>query len=550
MLLATTKYVQKQNRDLLDPDTKVLYRLGDYSTSDNITALAVHIEKKLIFVADTSGTVRKVSFDGNFDSKKPKKILRSKEANLTQIQHLSVDWLNDKLYVCDNQKVVRCDIDHNDQSSGGLSLETVLDGFTSTPGDLHVDPLNGYLFFTLNDGQKRGGLYRVDLSKLSGKPIAANDPEVQLVVREPTIELFTVDYANFRLYYPKISRGVSTVIEAYLDGTFSEDIRNEQIETSQFLHFKSIARFNNEFYWTNGSNLYREEHNPITKKFHHNGFPPEQHAYVCIRMYHPSVQPYPLPPASKVRNLKSIFEQRQAVIVWDKPSLVKGRSEGSWQKWNYELRICNTANQSDCYVNRTLDKPKSNILNLTPATSYELRVRPWSPAGNGTWSDRLINRTSVSQIERPHPLDMTYEKPSAPEIKDPDRSANIVTWSEAVGYGAKVYYELYAKESDQDNEWDMKYNGSSTQWFASNLSPERSYYLRVRAYTEYGYGQFSKKNTSFYYRIPSAVDGNDGLVALLGGFLGFFLILIVVFCIASSGKFTYLYIDIDKVKCT
>lgn len=537
MLLATTKNVQRFHLDILDPNSKTIFRLGDYSTTGNITALAAHIEKKLIFVADTSGTVRKVFLDDNFNPKKPKKILRGKEDNLTQIHHLSVDWLNDKLYVCDNHKVVRCDINHNDHSTGG-SLETVIDGFASPPSDLHIDPLNGYLFFTLNDQQKRGGLYRVDLSKLTGKPIAPQDTEVELVIREPTIGLFAIDYTNFRVYYPKIARGVSTVIAAYLDGKYLYDIREEKIETSHFYNFKSIAHYNNEFYWTNGTNLYREEHNPATDKYHHNEFGQDVNPYVSIRMFHPSVQPYPTPPESTVRNLKSRFEDNAAVVVWDKPSLVSGRSQGSWQNWHYELRICNTMNQSDCYVNRTLDTPKSIIVNLTPETTYEIHVRAWSPAGNGKWSERLTNKTLASTTAVPHLLLGTmFGKPSAPEIKEADLNSNIVTWSKAEGYGAsRVYYELYAKELDEEHDWQLMYNGSAKQWFATNLSPERSYNLKVRAQTEYGYGPYSKKNITFFYRIPSAVDGNDGLVALFGGFLGFFILLMIVFCIASSGK--------------
>ncbi|KFM82026.1 hypothetical protein X975_09543, partial [Stegodyphus mimosarum] len=54
---------------------------------------------------------------------------------------LSLDWLNGKLYMAEDKQITRCDID-------GSNFEVVVGDMENRAKDLHVDPLNGYLYWT------------------------------------------------------------------------------------------------------------------------------------------------------------------------------------------------------------------------------------------------------------------------------------------------------------------------------------------------------------------------------------------------------------------
>lgn len=60
-----------------------------------------------------------------------------------------------------------------------------------------------YLFWIVNEGSKRGGLYRVDLADLNDGPLSARDEssrKIQRIFHHRNLGAFKVDYSNSRVF--------------------------------------------------------------------------------------------------------------------------------------------------------------------------------------------------------------------------------------------------------------------------------------------------------------------------------------------------------------
>lgn len=508
LVYATTKNIHRRGHDVFEaPET--LFRINDHAPQRNITALDVNYHKNMVFWADSSGDVRRMTLEetkGSF--KQYRAILRGGQVNLTQINHISVDWLNDKLYVAGNSKLAR----FNYLEGQTVSYEVLID-CESKPLDLHVDPLNGYLFFTLSGppDSMMAGLYRVDLSlfdkrtHMYTKPLSVHHSDVRLIIREPTISVFVVDYADFHIYYPRLLRpdNTSTIISSMLDGTYKQDMRADLVHASKFGVMQSIAHFDKTFAWTNGSSvLLMEEFNPRDQKYYHN----EYHLHysepiVALSVWHADAQPYPRP-RNPPRELKSLFLTNEATVIWSKPALLVGRSEGAWQKWVYEMSIRSMANKSEEHIASKILTERVEIKHLTPGTEYVIRVRAISPAGKGDWSDVLINKTLKETELPPKEMIQWGRPPVTPEIKEDELRHNRIAWNAAESYGATtVSYELQIREADADKApWRTVYNGTHLQYNLSrdmHMLYDHTYNLRLRARSEFGEGDFSKRNVTF-----------------------------------------------------
>lgn len=92
--------------------------------------MAYHVRKGIIFVSDSLGRVLSV------------KDHESKVILATELtpHSLSVDWLNDQLYVLGQSgsrwEVARCQLD-------GTGITVAVAGLISKPLHIHVDPYNG-----------------------------------------------------------------------------------------------------------------------------------------------------------------------------------------------------------------------------------------------------------------------------------------------------------------------------------------------------------------------------------------------------------------------
>lgn len=371
VIFATNNEIRKQDpADIFE--SKVLFRLTDFSKTETIGGLAIHIERRYVFVSDSSRTIRRISLKET--SKQTRSILKNR---LTQPSHLSVDWLNDKLYIVDDSGISRCNLD-------GQHFENVIISSEGQISDMKVDPYNGYLYW-ISRGE---GLRRVDLALLDINHLDEHD--TQLIFQDSWVTNFAVDYDNYRLYLPlKRERSIFSLT---IDGFDLMDIRNNAQKAELLEDVNNLVFYNNLFYWTTGGHVFLEEYDPNSSVYHHNSVQVENtDKIVALLIQDERCQPYPVP-LNPVINVQAIFLDTSAKIFWDKPKLLGGIGLGAWQQWSFEVNIEEMLSGHKG-VQRGLNQTDCVAHELKPATDYSIKVRAYSKAGNGTWSAKFHGKT-------------------------------------------------------------------------------------------------------------------------------------------------------------
>ncbi|KAJ8934365.1 hypothetical protein NQ314_013406 [Rhamnusium bicolor] len=107
------------------------------STPAELQSIGIHISKKLIFIADTDGYVSKIPMEQ--DSKNKIHILKPQNLDFIPLD-ITVDWLNDQLYILGEVKyqisryiIKRCNLD-------GESLTVAYAGLSKKPFSIQIDP--------------------------------------------------------------------------------------------------------------------------------------------------------------------------------------------------------------------------------------------------------------------------------------------------------------------------------------------------------------------------------------------------------------------------
>jgi len=149
-----------------------------------------------------------------------------------------------------------------------------------------------YLFW-VQQGED-GGLYRLDLADLSDHgPI--NNPVHFRIVSGDQMTAFTVDYPNFRIFFPDETR--NSLMSVYLDGKDLRDIRQntqqQQVGSMQFVDVHSMALYDGILYWTNGRHVNFEEYDPIVNQYVHNEVFIDGKHFTGLNIWHPTSQPQP-----------------------------------------------------------------------------------------------------------------------------------------------------------------------------------------------------------------------------------------------------------------
>ncbi|XP_064613642.1 proto-oncogene tyrosine-protein kinase ROS-like [Liolophura sinensis] len=331
-----------------------------------LTGIGVHVEKELLFVSDSVGKVMRISLGD-------KRLRIAVYPMLIQPESLTVDWLNDDIYVVSQNKIYRCAVEKTD-------CQVALDGLDMTPTDIKVDPINGFLYFTI--AAEGHGLYRVDMADLDG----TDKPKRKLIIRNELLSSFTIDYQNIQLYFPNDSQ--NTMLATFLDGSDVSNIRPNVIRPD-FHHVVSMVYHQGLFYWTNGNVVLQEEYDPRRKSYRHNSMPFFENHFRGFNMLHPSAQPKPVPhsPPSRV---EVVFSDRKAFITWGKPPLMNYQGRGAWNTWGYEVMVSDP--QGKNLSNLTYDL-ELVIQGLSPGVKYHVNIRATSPEGDGPWSEAFIGTT-------------------------------------------------------------------------------------------------------------------------------------------------------------
>lgn len=377
LFLASTKEVARRNTELL-LDEDIIYHLTDYNDNANITGMAIHVLKKYLFVSDTSGAVRRIFLKENSFNQVLRIINGSNNPS-----HLSIDWLNDKLYWIEDNRICRCNLD-------GEFIETVISGFRHRPLDMKVDPYNGYLYFLLNDAHNNTGLYRLDLAFITGER-KLNHANVQLIYQNQRISTFAVNYFNYRIYFPVASS--KSIFSITIDGKDAVNIRDNSNSADVFVDIENMIIYNRKLYFTKGENISWEEYHEEEKMYYHNVYNTETRLVSLLLMDYQS-QPYPIP-LNPVENVQVVFLDTSAKIYWEKPGLFGGSGRGAWQDWKYEVHIEET-DTDVVHLGVVNNRTNCDAFELKPNAEYRIKVRAFSIAGKGAWSNVFQGRTLPS----------------------------------------------------------------------------------------------------------------------------------------------------------
>ena len=557
LISATEKVVYRYSFGIEQPTP--IFRLTDYTSVDNITSLGMHKEKDLIFLGDSSGTIRRLNISTSNQIKASKTIFRGKQDNnVTRITQISVDWLNNFVYFASDSKISRVDL------TGDLTtLQDLVVGFDDGPArtglegpfNVQVDPVNGYLLWSLK-GTEKGGIYRLDLISFNGKSQSGHhhhlrgsdkdDKEpihyqtVPLLIREPDIPVFTLDYLGHKILFPRTTASGVTIV-SYADGKHEKEERNQDnINKSLFSNFKDMVYLNNLIYWTNGTNFYREEYHAMTKTYYHTEFnlPSVQGDIVSCLLFDQQLQPTPIPKTT-VTELTAVLSDTTANVNWHVPNIMAGQGHGAWNSWLYEIAVRNATAKNDTLQDNLKDL-HTRIIALSPDTEYVFKVRAYSKAGKGPWSTPVMRQTKKRR-EVPG-----SSVPETPNITI-DASRNTITWTRSASrFGEAVEYELMLRDTDDaPNVWKSVYNGTLLYWYVSNVAQGKNYNIRVRAVSQYGESEWSP-DKNFYYapaensnpaKQEHPSSGHNVVIPFLACLLLFILVIPCIYYFIDSGMF-------------
>lgn len=179
----------------------------------NITGVAIHYAKKFLFIADDGGYINRASLElGNTESSI---IIDPRDGFNFNPLLLSVDWLNDHLYILGRRhngtltmyEICRCSLD-------GTGMTVATGGLFQLPIHFDVDPFNGYLYWMISGRSADSGLYRLDLAEISNGVKHEGKPVHIFLNSNPGA--FVIDHRLSKVFVPLQDN--NTVVSVAFDG--------------------------------------------------------------------------------------------------------------------------------------------------------------------------------------------------------------------------------------------------------------------------------------------------------------------------------------------
>ncbi|XP_060592485.1 proto-oncogene tyrosine-protein kinase ROS-like isoform X2 [Ruditapes philippinarum] len=373
LILGAENCVVKQNLEVLAQDAKtVLKRPKSILTM----GVGVHVKRELVLVSDDSGQVTLVNIDGET-------LKEDMYPMLGQPTAIDVDWLHNKAYVIDGHRIYQCTIIIDDWNQCIVALDLV----PNPPHELKVDPINGYLYYTLSN---KAGLYSVPLIDFSQR----SEPDPTLVI-PVELQTFFIDYENLLLFYPNNTH--NTVMSAYLDGTGVTDMRQGSVARPHFLKTESIVYYDEKFFWTNGSKVFSEAFDLGNRTYYHHSLAFWEKHFTGFNLYYPNSQPVPVP-LNAPGDVQVLFTAYKAIVEWTAPEKLIFQGEGAYSQWLYDVSILQDDGSKN-EIQETSQKKKFVVSNLEPDTIFQVKVRAKSSSGAGPWSTVFHGRTLKAEFD-------------------------------------------------------------------------------------------------------------------------------------------------------
>ncbi|KAG8223272.1 hypothetical protein J437_LFUL001549 [Ladona fulva] len=543
LILGSHHSVIRQVADVLDEPVLV------YKSSHLIKGVGLHIAKDLLFVSDGAGIIWCMPLGGSLPtsgspivltdgnnrrgingafgvSPMPSTVITSTQLGCNPLD-LSVDWLNDHLYILgevnlgeesvigDPQtwQVARCRLD-------GSGLTIAYAGFPTKPRHFEVDPYNGYLFWVLPGGWARGGgLYRIDLADISNG--VRHEVTPMLLMAGSDLGAFTVDHSGFRLLVPDHIQ--NTVFSVSLDGKEKTNLRGNT-QQPMFKHVVSLSWAAGLFYWTDGQDVLTEEFHPNLRAYFHSTYPAllGNQPFTSVALAFPSAQPLPVP-VNPPTQLQAVMGATKAKVSWQVPHLIGMQGKGAWQNWSYELQVKEEINgvivlhkdiitpvlgsaSSTSIMSLTNSMPTTTVPvhGLKPDTPYVLKARAYTARGRGPWSAEFRGRTlrqsswraSASLPERKSEEEKYEESGKKGETQGSvaDGGAPMVLWSADAGLMASdITGDTVSMLIHKDNLKETAPHGGNfyvqdVSWLGSDLlflvaNTTRLYWMNTTSHT-------------------------------------------------------------------
>ncbi|XP_062538058.1 proto-oncogene tyrosine-protein kinase ROS isoform X3 [Armigeres subalbatus] len=385
LILCADRTVLLQSSNMFTDRPSYFYR----SKVHKIRGTAIHIRRNLIFISDDAGFIYKTLLQAGDQNRTA--ILSPEADHNFRPTLLSIDWLNDHLYILgyvkatDLWQISRCDLN-------GERMTVAYAGLQREPAHFEVDPFNGYLFWVISGFGKDAGLFRLDLGDISNGVKHEISPHRLNSLHN--LGAFTVNHANFRVLVSDQTN--NTVLSISLDGSITEDIR-KNTEQARFGKVKSIVLVNGLFYWTNGKDVFVEDHHKTYDRYYHNTISIETNiTYLSIYVNLSSAQPVPTP-VNPPRNVQALLTNRKIKIFWNVPHLLGIKGKGAWQEWQYVLEVVD--GQKIRNINGTTFTSEDLAL-ISPGQEYLIKAAAYTDAGQGPWSPEFRVRTLKDTHDR------------------------------------------------------------------------------------------------------------------------------------------------------
>ncbi|XP_022257171.1 proto-oncogene tyrosine-protein kinase ROS-like [Limulus polyphemus] len=254
-------------------------------------------------------------------------------------------------------------------------------------------------------------------------------------------------------------------------------------------------------------------------------------AYSSTEAFHSDSIPVKVTTLSFPNNLTLVdIKSRSLTVQWISSvdsSVVQHRLKYIEERGNmwHTLKLDDT--EAGATYNYTLEK-------LFPKTKYNFKLE-------------LVYRNKINHtfvwLEMP---EFQYETladrpdvPDPPYVKKIGWEAYQVSWSEVSSNGGtflmyELQYRSVINNLTEDTKWQTVYYNSTIHWIIQDLPAGMSYYFRVRAMNDLGYGNFSRESEQFDLPAPEGLvdSGSHHITTVLASTLSV-VFLIVIFLVVA-----------------
>merc|ERR1712038_1532239 len=206
------------------------------------------------------------------------------------------------------------------------------------------------------------------------------------------------------------------------------------------------------------------------------------------------------------------YNSTALVITWVPVPNIREKMRGRLigHRIKYWRKDLNETTESQYLLSRS-QKPRALIIGLQPNTYYYVRVMAYNSAGPGPESERFIERTFKMRPQK---------QPTAVQVFGINPTTIKVTWryvaptvQEEPLTGYKIRYWESDKDVSEANSTDV-YIGSydfKLEATISDLSPGKTYFLRVLAFSQGGEGKMSSPAWKFQMGDPARFSSSPEL---------------------------------------